>query len=77
MWGRQHPSTGRYSLDTHHASLDQRLNAIAKADLGEDVGAINAGLWRRVPGLDRRSRQPRGRPTGGHKTDVIVLPSQT
>src|SRR5262249_21769324 len=55
---------------------DQRLDAVAEADLGENSGSVSAGLWSRLPDANRRPRQSGGRPTGGDETDGIVLPCQ-
>src|SRR5712691_4266086 len=68
--------SGCYTIDTYHTRFDQRLNAVAKADLGEDVRSISARLWRRLPGVNWRPRQPRRRSTGGHQTYVIMLSGQ-
>ena len=76
MYGTRHTSSGCYTLDTYHTRLDQRLNAVAKADLSEDVRSISARLWRRLPRVKWGPRQPGRRPTGGHETNVIMLPGQ-
>jgi hypothetical protein len=49
-------SSGGDTINTHHTRFDQRLNAVAEADLSEDSGSISTGLWRRLPDANRRPR---------------------
>src|SRR3989442_10084796 len=76
VYGRRTNFSGSYPTTSTPPRLDQRLNAVAKADLGEDIRPISARLWRRLPGVNWGLRQPGCRPTGGHETDVIMLPGQ-
>jgi hypothetical protein len=50
-------SSGCDTVDTHHTCLDQRLNAVAEADLGEDGGSISAGPWSRLPDMNLGTMQ--------------------
>jgi alkylation response protein AidB-like acyl-CoA dehydrogenase len=43
-WHPWRPSPGRYPIDAHHTSLEQRLNAVAEANLRENSGPISTGL---------------------------------
>src|SRR5262245_33277759 len=69
-------SSGCHTIDTHYTRLDQRLTAVAKADRSEDGWPTSAGFWSRLPNANRHPRQSGCRPTGGHKTDGIVLPGE-
>src|SRR5713101_8220724 len=75
-YSTRHTSSGCDTIDTYHTRLDQRLNAVTKANLSEDVGTISARLWRRLPRVNWGPRQPGRRPTSGHETNVIMLPGQ-
>ena len=44
VYGTRRNLSGCYTIDTYHTRLDQRLNAVAKADLGEDVRPISTRL---------------------------------
>jgi hypothetical protein len=52
----QNHSPRRYAVDTDHTRLDQRLDAVAMANLGEDLRPVSARLWCRLPDANGRAR---------------------
>ena len=66
-----------YAIDSHHTRGNQVVEALGKADIGENAIGVRTGFGSRPPDVHGGSRQPGRRAAGRHEPNIVMLSGGT